>query len=57
MQVWDGVSATQSGSLLTPLMLAAVVGSIGAGQFTSRTGKYKVLGCFRSWIVPAQQKG
>jgi EmrB/QacA subfamily drug resistance transporter len=43
MQGVMGVSATQSGSLLTPLMMAAVVGSIAAGQFTSRTGKYKVL--------------
>ncbi len=43
MQGVMGVSATQSGSLLTPLMMAAVVGSVAAGQFTSRTGKYKIL--------------
>jgi EmrB/QacA subfamily drug resistance transporter len=43
MQGVMGVSATQSGSLLTPLMLAAVVASIIAGQTTSRTSKYKAL--------------
>jgi EmrB/QacA subfamily drug resistance transporter len=43
MQGVLGISATQSGSLLTPLMLGAVTGNILGGQLTSRTGKYKVL--------------
>jgi len=43
MQGILGVSATQSGNLLTPLMLGAVIGSITAGQTISRTGKYKAL--------------
>jgi EmrB/QacA subfamily drug resistance transporter len=51
MQGVMGVSATQSGSLLTPLMMAAVVGSIAAGQLTSRTGKYKALGISGSFLI------
>jgi EmrB/QacA subfamily drug resistance transporter len=51
MQGVMGVSATQSGSLLTPLMMAAVVGSIAAGQFTSRTGKYKILAMCGSSLI------
>ena len=51
MQGVMGVSATQSGSLLTPLMMAAVVGSIAAGQFTSRTGKYKALAVTGSFLL------
>src|SRR5271165_3102195 len=51
MQGVMGVSATQSGSLLTPLMMAAVVGSVGAGQFTSRTGRYKVLALAGSMLI------
>ncbi len=38
MQGVLGVSATQSGNLLTPLMMGAVVGSIVGGQTVSRTG-------------------
>jgi EmrB/QacA subfamily drug resistance transporter len=51
MQGVMGVSATQSGSLLTPLMMAAVVGSVAAGQFTSRTGKYKILALAGSSLI------
>ncbi|HEV1285468.1 MAG TPA: MDR family MFS transporter [Bryobacteraceae bacterium] len=51
MQGVMGVSATQSGSLLTPMMMAAVVGSIGAGQFTSRSGKYKILALAGSTLI------
>ncbi len=42
MQGVLGISATKSGSLLTPLMIAAVATSIFAGQYTSRTGRYKL---------------
>jgi EmrB/QacA subfamily drug resistance transporter len=38
-----GKSATNSGVILMPLMLGAIVTSIGAGQILSRTGKYKVI--------------
>jgi EmrB/QacA subfamily drug resistance transporter len=51
MQGVMGVSATQSGSLLTPLMMAAVVGAVAAGQFTSRTGRYKPLALAGSILI------
>lgn len=41
-----GTSATASGLVLTPLMLATVTGSIISGQLISRLGKYK-------WIAVA----
>jgi EmrB/QacA subfamily drug resistance transporter len=36
-----GSSATNSGLILTPLMLTSVVGSVVSGQLVSRLGKYK----------------
>ena len=36
-----GTSATDSGAILTPLMLGMVAGSIVTGQLVSRTGRYK----------------
>ncbi len=51
MQGVMGVSATQSGSLLTPLMMAAVVGSVAAGQYTSRSGRYKPLAMAGSILI------
>ena len=39
----QGKSATNSGIILMPLMLGAMVTSIGAGQVLARTGRYKVL--------------
>jgi EmrB/QacA subfamily drug resistance transporter len=51
MQGVLGVSATRSGSLLTPLMLAAVAGNIFGGQMTSRTGKYKALAIVGSSFI------
>jgi EmrB/QacA subfamily drug resistance transporter len=38
-----GKSATNSGITLMPLMLGAIVTSIGAGQVLSRTGRYKAM--------------
>lgn len=38
-----GVSATNSGTILTPMMLGFVFASITAGQLTARTGRYKWL--------------
>ena len=43
MQSVIGVSATRSGTLLTPLMLMLTAGSILSGQLVSRLGRYKVL--------------
>jgi EmrB/QacA subfamily drug resistance transporter len=38
-----GFSATNSGLILTPMMLSIVAGSIFSGQMMSRTGRYKGL--------------
>lgn len=43
MQVVQGVSATQSGVALLPLMIALIFSSIMSGRVVSRTGKYKML--------------
>ena len=43
MQGVLGVSATHSGSLLTPLLIGAVVSSVASGQIISRTGRYRNL--------------
>jgi EmrB/QacA subfamily drug resistance transporter len=42
-QYVQGQSATNSGLLLMPLMLALMVTSLGGGQLISRTGRYKML--------------
>jgi EmrB/QacA subfamily drug resistance transporter len=41
-----GTSATNSGLILTPLMLTSIVGSVVSGQLVSRLGKYKWIGIF-----------
>ena len=38
-----GVSATNSGLILLPMMVGLIVASVLAGQIVSRTGKYRVL--------------
>ncbi|HUC86950.1 MAG TPA: MDR family MFS transporter, partial [Candidatus Saccharimonadales bacterium] len=38
-----GESATNSGTILAPMMAGLIVTSIGAGQVMSRTGRYKAL--------------
>ncbi len=43
MQTVIGVSATRSGSLLTPMMLMVSFGSVASGQIVSRVGRYKFL--------------
>jgi len=43
MQAVQGVSATQSGVALLPLMLTLIVSSIGSGRIVAHTGKYKGL--------------
>ncbi|MCW2754890.1 MAG: family efflux transporter permease subunit [Marmoricola sp.] len=42
-QFVQGKSATNSGLLLMPMMLALMTTSLGGGQFISRTGRYKVF--------------
>src|SRR3989454_1455904 len=41
-----GESATNSGVVLTPLMLGFMFSSLVGGQFLSRTGRYKLLAIF-----------
>jgi EmrB/QacA subfamily drug resistance transporter len=53
MQGVLGISATQSGNLLTPLMMGAVFGSFVSGQAVSRTGKYKSVALTGSVLVAA----
>ncbi len=43
LQVVTGVSATASGFLLLPLMLAATASTAASGRVMSRTGRYKVF--------------
>ena len=42
LQVVAGASATRSGLLLLPLTAGVLVGSVGSGRLTSRTGRYRV---------------
>jgi EmrB/QacA subfamily drug resistance transporter len=51
MQGVLGVSATQSGNLLTPLMMGAVAGSIVTGQMNARIGSYKIPAVLGSILV------
>jgi EmrB/QacA subfamily drug resistance transporter len=44
MQVVLGSSASNSGALLTPMMISLIAGSILTGQLVSRTGRYKMFG-------------
>jgi EmrB/QacA subfamily drug resistance transporter len=38
-----GTSASRSGAILTPLMLALIVSSVSSGQLVSRLGKYRAI--------------
>ncbi len=38
-----GMSAQNSGAVMTPMMLSFIVGSLVAGQLMTRTGRYKLL--------------
>ncbi len=51
MQGVLGVSATQSGTLMTPMLLGAVSGSFVGGQMTYRFRSYKVPGVLGSIVV------
>jgi len=45
------ISATNSGFLLTPMMLSLIASSVIGGQIVSRTGKYKLLAIFGIALV------
>lgn len=53
MQVVLGKSASNSGALLTPMMVSMIIGSIGTGQLIGRTGKYKKVGIVALVIAAA----
>ena len=42
-QLVKGASPTESGLLMLPLVVGIMSASLGAGQFTSRTGRYKIM--------------
>jgi EmrB/QacA subfamily drug resistance transporter len=48
-----GISATRSGSLLTPLLLGATCGSVAVGQIISRTGRYRWLAILGASLATA----
>ena len=43
MQIVKGYSPTAAGLLLLPMVLGIMSGSISSGQFTARTGRYKIF--------------
>src|SRR5690606_28166088 len=43
LQTVNGVSATDSGLLLIPLMLGMILSSMLAGQIVTRTGRYRIF--------------
>ena len=51
-QIVLGISATNSGTILTPLMLGIVFASATSGQIISRTGKYKLLTILSMASIP-----
>ncbi|OCC13474.1 MFS transporter [Streptomyces sp. PTY087I2] len=42
LQMVDGVSATESGLLMLPMMMGIVGGSVVSGQLVTRTGRYRI---------------
>ncbi len=46
VQAVIGTTATESGTVLAPMMLAMVAASIGCGQLIGRTGRYKWVAVF-----------
>ncbi len=43
LQIVKGASPTQSGLLILPLVVGIMTAALTAGQFTSRTGRYKIF--------------
>jgi MFS family permease len=41
-----GTTATQSGTVMMPMMMVMIASSIISGQIISRTGRYKIIGLF-----------
>jgi len=51
-QIVLGISATNSGTVLTPLMLGLIFASVISGQLISRTGRYKFFTIIGLSIIP-----
>lgn len=51
-QIVMGISATNSGTILTPMMLGMIISSVITGQIISRTGKYKFLTILGLTVIP-----
>jgi len=51
LQMVTGASATNAGLLMIPMMAALLVTSVSAGQYVSRTGRYKPLPIIGSVLV------
>ncbi len=50
-QLVQGSSATNSGIILLPLVITLTITSVVSGQITSRTGKYKKLAIFGTFMT------
>ena len=46
-----GISATESGTVMMPMMVVMITSSIVGGQIISRTGHYKIIGLFGMAIM------
>ncbi len=52
-QIVLGITATNSGTILTPLMFGLIIASVISGQIISKTGKYKYLAVFGMGVATA----
>ena len=50
-QLVQGVSATSSGTMLTPLMIGLIAASVLAGQLIAKTGKYRFTALFGAALL------
>ncbi|WP_406483744.1 DHA2 family efflux MFS transporter permease subunit [Streptomyces platensis] len=64
LQRVDGITATESGLLMLPLLGGIVIASLVSGQLISRTGHYRafpILGCAMAavgmWLLSRMQQG
>ena len=53
MQGVVGVSATKSGTIMTPMMFAMILASISSGQIMTRSGRYKMVAVVGVIVVTA----
>lgn len=53
LQAVIGRSATQSGAVLTPLMVSLIAASVTSGQIITRVGRYKTIAVFGAIVTTA----